>query len=36
MLVSYVGVELEMSGISGRARFGVRVARRVQAPGLTI
>jgi hypothetical protein len=36
VFVLYVGGELEMSGISEGARFGVRVARHVQAPGLTI
>ena len=36
MFVLYTGEELEMSGISGGARFGVRVARHVLMPGLTI
>ena len=36
MFFLYAGGELEMSGISGGARFGVRVARHVQMPGLTI
>ena len=34
MLVLYVGVEFETSGISVGARFGVQVAHHVQAPGL--
>ena len=36
MFVLCVGGELEMGGISGGARFGVRAARHVQTPGSTI